>query len=74
MGAIWEIIKGIADGVIEDNNKDNNDTSKDNYDKELDSYNLEDWQKERVKKGLNNPWDFEEDDLEEGDYYDGDDD
>ena len=42
-------------------------------DKELDSYDLEDWQKKEVKKGIYNPWNFEEDDLEEDDYYSEDD-
>ena len=40
---------------------------------ELDSYELEDWQKELVKKGEYDPWNFEEDDLEEDDYYQEDD-
>ena len=38
-------------------------------DKELDIYNLEDWQKDLVIKGEYDPWDFEEEDLEEDDYY-----
>lgn len=41
--------------------------------KELDPYGLEDWQKELVKKGEYDPWNFEEDDLEEDDYYHEDD-
>lgn len=36
---------------------------------ELDSYGLEDWQKEEVRKGNYDPWNFEEEDLEEDDYY-----
>ncbi len=41
-----------------------------NYtDKELDAYGLEDWQKELVKKGEYEPWNFEEENLEEDDYY-----
>lgn len=37
-----------------------------NYtDEELENYGLEDWQKEEVKKGNYNPWNFEEED----DYY-----
>lgn len=35
---------------------------------ELDSYELEDWQKELVKKGEYDPWNFEEDDY----YHEGD--
>ena len=41
--------------------------------KEMDANNLEDWQKEEVRKGNASPWDFEEEDLEDGDYYDEDD-
>ena len=37
-------------------------------DEELDTYGLEDWQKEEVKKGNYDPWNFEEE-LEEDDYY-----
>ena len=42
-------------------------------DEEVDSYGLEDWQKEEVKKGNYDPWSFEEEDLEEDDYYSEDD-
>lgn len=41
----------------------------DYLDEELDDYNLEEWQKDLVKKGEYDPWDFEEEDLEEDDYY-----
>jgi hypothetical protein len=37
--------------------------------KEMDVYDLEDWEKEEVKKGEYDPWNFEEEDLEEDDYY-----
>ena len=43
-------------------------------DDELDDYGLTDWEKEEVKKGNQNPWDFEEEDLEDDDYYSEDDD
>lgn len=37
---------------------------------EMDVYCLEDWQKDLVRKGEYNPWNFEEDgELEEEDYY-----
>lgn len=49
--------------------KDNNEYT----DEELDNYGLEDWQKEEVKKGSYDPWNFEEEDLEEDDYYSEDD-
>ena len=45
--------------------KDNNEYT----DEELDNYGLEIWQKEEVKKGNYDPWNFEEEDLEEDDYY-----
>ena len=38
-------------------------------DEELDDYELEDWQKELVKSGEYDPWDFEED-AQENDFYD----
>ena len=34
-----------------------------------DNYGLEDWQKELVKKGKYNPWNFEEEELEDDDYF-----
>ena len=45
-------------------------TNKVLLEKEMDNYMLEDWQKELVRNGEYNPWNFEEDgDLEEEDYY-----
>ena len=36
----------------------------------MNAYNLEDWQKDLVRQGRYNPWNFEEDgELEEDDYY-----
>ena len=43
------------------NNKEN--------DKELDSYGLENWQKEEIRKSNCDPYSFEEDEIEEDDYY-----
>ena len=43
-------------------------------DEELDTYGLEDWQKEEVKKGNYDPWNFEEEELEEDYYFDDQDD
>lgn len=37
--------------------------------KEIDNYGLEEWQKDLVRKGEYDPWNFEEEDLEEDDYY-----
>ena len=40
---------------------------------ELNNYGLEEWQKDLVRKGKYEPWDFEEEDLDEDDYYSEDD-
>ena len=41
---------------------------------EMDNLGLEDWQKEEVREGNYDPWNFEEDDSEdEDDYYHEDD-
>lgn len=42
-------------------------------DEELDDYGLTDSEKEQVKRGENDPWNFEEEDLEDDDYYNEDD-
>ena len=43
-------------------------------DDEIDNYELEDWQKDLVKEGKYDPWNFEEDDSsDEDDYYHEDD-
>ncbi len=42
-------------------------------DEELDSYGLENWQKDEVKKGNEDIFNFEEDDLEDDDYFNEDD-
>jgi len=55
--------------------KNNNDSSKERVNKrleeEMDVYNLEDDEKELVREGLYDPWDFSDDnnDLEEDDYH-----
>ena len=53
-----------------------NDALNDNEydDEELDEYGLTDEEKEQVKKGENDPWNFEEEDLEDDDFYNEDDD
>lgn len=41
---------------------------------EMDNLDLEEWQKEEVREGRHDPWNFEEDDSEdEDDYYHEDD-
>jgi len=65
MGLIWEILKAVSNSQDETKNKKNQ-----QLEKEMDAYELEEWQKELVRKGEYDPWNFEEDgDLEEDDYY-----
>lgn len=54
MCLIWNLIKVLAD-TQDDNKKDNND--------------LEDWQKELVKENKYDSFNFEEEELEDDDYY-----
>jgi len=58
MCLIWNLIKAFAD-TEDDNKKDNND--------------LEDWQKELVKENKYDSFNFEEEELEDDDYYSEDD-
>ena len=58
MCLIWNLIKAFAD-TQDDNKKDNND--------------LEDWQKELVKENKHDSFNFEEEELEDDDYYSEDD-
>lgn len=45
-------------------------SSTDELEKQMDAYELEEWQKELVRQGKYDPWDFEEDGpLEDDDYY-----
>lgn len=63
MGLIWEILNAAMEvGEEEEKRK--------KQEKEMDAYGLEEWQKELVRKGEYDPWNFEEDgDLDEDDYY-----
>jgi hypothetical protein len=58
MCLILNLIKAFAD-TQDDNKKDNND--------------LEDWQKELVKENKHDTFNFEEEELEDDDYYSEDD-
>lgn len=60
---------GLFSFMNEEQEKNNSEYTEE----ELDAYGLEDWQKEEVKKGNYDPWNFEEEDLEEDDYYSEDD-
>lgn len=65
MGLFGEIIKWANEIEVEDEKK-----RKEELEKEMDAYDLEDWQKDLVRKGDYDPWNFEEDgELEEDDYY-----
>ena len=56
--------------IPKDINTKNNKKNK----KNLDNYDLEDWQKELVDDGSYEPYNFEEEELEDDDYYSEDDD
>lgn len=43
-------------------------------DDELNEFGLTDWEKDEVKKGNQDPWDFEEEDKDDDSYYGEDDD
>lgn len=58
MCLIWNLIKAFVD-TKDDNKKDNKD--------------LEDWQKELVKENKHDSFNFEEEELEDDDYYSEDD-
>lgn len=58
MCLIWNLIKAFVD-TEDDNKKDNKD--------------LEDWQKELVKENKQDSFNFEEEELEDDDYYSEDD-
>ena len=47
--------------MLKTDKKENDNSYKD----DLDKYNLEEWQKEEVRKGFQDPWSFEENDEEE---------
>lgn len=60
----------------EENKENKSSVRKDNnqkYDKHqeaiLSAYELEEWQKDLVRKGEYEPWDFDEDDIDESSYY-----
>lgn len=60
----------LANEIDNHFNKDNDEDYDEDLEKEMDAYALEDWQKDLVRKGEYDPWNFEEDgELEEDDYY-----
>lgn len=69
-----DVVVGLAvantvDNFIEKRRNDDEENVSGYTDDELNDYGLEDWQKDLVKKGEYDPWNFEEEDLEEDDYY-----
>lgn len=66
-----DVIAGIA--IANELDKHFNREEDEDYDEELetemDAYDLENWQKDLVRQGRYNPWNFGEEELEEGDYY-----
>lgn len=54
---------------ISNNNYKKNENNFVYSDEELDAMGLLDYEKEEVKKGNYDPWQFEEDEMEEDDYY-----
>ena len=56
-------------GLSEDSKKKK---KKNSLEDEMDVYGLNDDEKEIVRRGDADPWDFEEENLEEGDYYEDD--
>lgn len=67
MGFIWNM---IMSDVNEDNTSNNN--RNEELERKMEAAGLEEWQKEEVRKGNADPWDFEEENLEDGDYYEDD--
>ncbi len=62
-----DVVAGLVLGGLASHNKSDID---DELEEEMDNYDLEDWQKDLVRDGDYDSWDFEEDgELEEDDYY-----
>ena len=45
------------------------DSDNEELEERMNNLDLEDWQKEEVRNGNYDPWSFEEEDLEEDDYF-----
>lgn len=71
MGIITGLLKGILD--VSNQYYDEVHGEKKYTDKELRDRDLDDDQIKEVREGNQEPWDFEEENLEEDDYYYGDD-
>jgi len=55
--------------MIDKENKKKKENNSIYTEEELDNYGLEEWEKEEVRQGNFDPWNFDEEDLEEDDYY-----
>ena len=79
---IFDVIFGKDDNKKEEQSPDLfsfiSKTAKDNNsdytEKEINNMDLEDWQKDLVRSGEYDPYDFEEDSIDEDSYYNEDDD
>ena len=67
MGLLKELLKVLTD-------EEKKQKQEEYTDQELEDYGLTEWEKEEVKKGNQDPWNYEEDDKEDDDYYNEDDD
>ena len=59
-------------GLSEEAKKEEKRKKKKAFEMEMDAFGLNDDEKEIVRRGEADPYDFEEEDLEEGDYYNDD--
>lgn len=59
--------KSLLETLTEDRNPDYTE-------EDLDDYGLTDWEKDEIKKGNQDIWDFEEEDKDDDSYYSEDDD
>lgn len=75
---LGDVLVGMAIANELDNHSHKNDDYDEKLEKEMDNYVLEDWQKDLVRQGHYDPWNFQEPGedgpLEEDDYYYEDDD
>lgn len=61
--------KGLATGIALAALLNNDDKVDKELEKEMNAQNLEDWQKDLVREGKYSPYNFDEEELEEDDYY-----
>lgn len=64
---------GQAAGLLSFMDQEQNDNKSEYSKDELDAFCLEDWERELVERGENDPWNFDESELEDDDYYTEDD-